>query len=190
MSATNVVAQTLDKVGAHGTAAKVATGATPATAVAVRQLLDRGLLHLYAAHHQGAAQAKENGTLAASDELRAALHDGVQANFDQAARLEKVFAAVGLTRTSTTDAAMAGIIDDNQSANAAAAGPLARDLTMIASGQLAAHFYVARYGTLAAYARLLGHAAAAVLLEQTLAETNAIDAKFTTLAQHLIVQAG
>ena len=84
---------------------------------------------------------------------------------------------------------MQGIIDDNKVANGAAATPLALDLVLIDSGQIAAHFYMARYGTLHSYAETIGNAEAAQLLKQTLDETLGFDKLCTKLAHKLIVAA-
>jgi hypothetical protein len=56
------------------------------------------------------------------------------------------------------------------------------DACLIASGQRAEHYEMAAYGTLVAWARVMGHTEAADLLEQTLEEEKATDQKLTTLA--------
>lgn len=186
----NIAATALDTLGAHQTGAALATSADPAKAATVRTLLERALSHIYAAHHQGAQQAAENRALATSDELREALRAGVEANHNQAARLEDVFKAFGLSAVGVPDQAMAGIKADNQAANEEfASDPLALDLTLIESGQVAAHFYIAQYGVMRGYAQLLRNANAAALLEQTIEETRLIVASFSRLAHKLIVSA-
>jgi len=186
----DIAATALDTLGAHQTGAALAISGDPAKAATVRTLLERVLSHVYAAHHQGAQQAAENRELATSDELRETLRMGVEANHSQAARLEDVFKAFGLSAVAVPDQAMAGIKAANQAANEEfAADTLALDLTLIESGQVAAHFYIAQYGAMLSYAQLLRNADAAALLERTIEETRLVAANFTRLAHKLIVSA-
>ena len=57
------------------------------------------------------------------------------------------------------------------------------DACLIAAGQRAEHYEIAAYGTLVAWAKVLGHDDAAALLEQTLAEEKAADEKLSGLAE-------
>src|SRR4029079_3047576 len=57
------------------------------------------------------------------------------------------------------------------------------DACLIAAGQRAEHYEIAAYGTLVAWARAMGHAEAAKLLEETLDEEKAADEKLTSLAE-------
>ena len=67
--------------------------------------------------------------------------------------------------------------------------PLQRDLLNIMLGQLAAHFYLASYGTMRSYALAMGNAEAAALLKRTLDETGRVDRAFSALARTLIRRA-
>lgn len=185
--AKDLLAKSLEAVGAHQRGATAAAAHSGHVRDAVAALFARGLRHVYAAHHQGAAQAAENRDLASRPELKAALAKGVDENRTQAERLERVFRLAGHAVEGTPDQAMQGIIDDNKAANAEADDPVARDQQLIASGQLAAHYYLARYGTLRSYAQTLGLSDAAGLLQETIDETVRVDEGFTVLAHHLLV---
>ena len=65
------------------------------------------------------------------------------------------------------------------------ASPL-RDAALIESGNLVEHYEMAAYGTLVAWARQLGFSDAATLLQQTLEEEKAADAKLTQLGEKAI----
>ncbi len=155
----------------------------------IRALLASGLQRLRGAHEQGAAQAQANIETSTAPELRRALLAGVKANRQQGRRLEQVFAAAGLVPTARSDQAMQGIIDANRLRIGETADPLSRDLLNINLGQVAAHFYLASYGTLRAYALAMGNAEAAALLGRTLDETARIDRAFSALARTLIRRA-
>lgn len=62
------------------------------------------------------------------------------------------------------------------------ADPTARDLGIIASGQLAMHYYVAAFGTMAQYAELLGEDEVARTIHDCLQEAKQGDERFTELA--------
>ena len=64
----------------------------------------------------------------------------------------------------------------------AATDPAARDLGVIASGQLALHYYISAFGTMAAYAELLGLREVAQSLHQCLEEAKQGDERYTELA--------
>ncbi len=154
----------------------------------LNELLSNGLELVYAAHHQGAAQADANLRSTSSPELRSALEGGVKRNREQAKRLEKVFKLLKLTPKGTPDQAMQGIIDTNNTLIAQTSNPTERDLINIASGQHAAHFYLASYGALRHYAQQLGRKKVAGLFQKSLDETGAINKKLTALAVQLVAQ--
>lgn len=148
-------------------------------------LFARGLRHLHAAHHQGAKQTAINHELAHAPKLRSALRTGLTQNSKQIERLEKAFASVGLPVIGDPDRAMAGIADDNNVVIARMSRSPELDQELIRTGQVAAHFYLANYGTMRAYARSLGHRRAAKLLEKTIDEQSTVDEAFTKLAETL-----
>lgn len=57
------------------------------------------------------------------------------------------------------------------------------DACLIAAGQRAEHYEMAAYGTLAAWAKAMGHQEAAELLATTRDEEKAADEKLTALAE-------
>jgi ferritin-like metal-binding protein YciE len=57
------------------------------------------------------------------------------------------------------------------------------DACLIAGGQRAEHYEMAAYGTLIAWAEVMGHTEAVDLLQQTLDEEKAADEKLSALAE-------
>ncbi len=150
------------------------------------QLFEDELRLLIGAHHQGAAQAERNRETSTHPKLKHMVAVGSKANLMQAKRLDQVFALIGATPYGHHDAGMQGICDANEAEIASNRHPAGRDLLNIAYGQVAAHFYIAKYGTLRSTARALGYGKAAKLLGKTLGETYSIDHEFTRLYEHLI----
>jgi ferritin-like metal-binding protein YciE len=60
-----------------------------------------------------------------------------------------------------------------------------RDAALIVGGNQVEHYEMAAYGSLVAFARQLGRGEAAELLEQTLTEEKAADAKLTQIAESI-----
>ena len=141
-------------------------------------LFVEGLRQLYAAHHQGAEQARQNVGSSSLPKLKRMLKAGSELNLVQAKRLEPIFKSLGRDIENRTDRAMGGIADTM------------RDLANIGSGQVAAHFYIATYGTLRAFAKALGLRDAMAIFDRTSAETRKIDVALTALAARIIADAG
>ena len=154
----------------------------------LNELLVNGLELVYAAHHQGAAQADANIRSSSSPELKDFLQTGAKTSYKQAQRLEKIFKLLNLSPKGTPDQAMQGIIDTNNTLIAQTSNPTERDLINIASGQHAAHFYLASYGPLRHYANELGRGKVAGLLQKTLDEIGTVNKKLTALSESIIKQ--
>ena len=153
-----------------------------------RRLFEGGLHLLHGAHRQGAAQATRNNKTATLPKLKHMLEAGSKQNIVQLERLDEVFDSIGVRPDPRNDPAMQGICDLNEAQIAEHGNAADRDLINIEYGQVAAHFYIARYGTLRSAARALGHAKAVKLLDRTLVETRAIDRAFTQLYDHLLAR--
>jgi ferritin-like metal-binding protein YciE len=85
-------------------------------------------------------------------------------------RLEKVFEAIGKKPRSKTCDAILGIIAEGQEVIDEVGDKSLRDAGILAAAQAAEHYEIARYGTLRAWAALLGQDEAVKLLSETLAE--------------------
>ncbi len=158
--------------------------------IALERLLLTGLELLYDAHHQGAKQSAADGDASTYPKLKLAAKLGSRVNLAQAKRLEKVFQTLGTEPDREPDAGMRGILEAQQKRLAQPLTPTERDLLHIASGQTAAHYFLAQYGTLRTYAEQLGNKKAASLLQKTLDETAKADKKLTELALEILAKAG
>lgn len=98
-------------------------------------------------------------------------------------RLERVFEIIGKPARAKTCDAILGILEEGKSIMDEYKGQIALDAGLIAAGQAAEHYEMARYGSLKAWAQQLGFNDAAKLLDQTLGEEKATDQKLTQLAE-------
>lgn len=62
-----------------------------------------------------------------------------------------------------------------------------RDAGIIAAGQKVEHYEIATYGTLRAFAEILGHEEAVNLLQQSLDEEKAADEKLTEVTSSVVM---
>lgn len=97
-------------------------------------------------------------------------------------RLEDVFEGLGKAARGTKCDAMVGLIDEAEDLIEEIEDPETMDAALISLGQAIEHYEIARYGTLAAWAKQLGHAAAADLLKETLKEEQDADKALSLLA--------
>ena len=118
-----------------------------------------------------------------SEELRGLLETHLEETRGQVERLEEVFASIEEKPRGKHCEGIAGIIEEGKSILEEDFDEPTLDASIIAAGQRAEHYEMAAYGTLAAWARAMGHDDAAELLEQTLEEEKAADEKLSALAE-------
>jgi ferritin-like metal-binding protein YciE len=121
-------------------------------------------------------------------ELRAAFESHLEETRGQVGRLEQVFASLGEKVRGKHCDGIAGIIEEGKSIMEEDFDDATMDACLIAGGQRAEHYEMAAYGTLVAWARILGHDDAADLLQETLDEEKAADEKLSGLAEDGINQ--
>jgi len=120
---------------------------------------------------------------ATSSQLRAAFESHLEETRGQIERLEQVFQVLDEKVRGKHCDGIEGIIEEGKSVMEEDFDDVTMDACLIASGQRAEHYEMAAYGTLVAWARAMGHTEAADLLEETLNEEKAADAKLTKLAE-------
>ena len=123
----------------------------------------------------------------ASDEkLRSAFEEHLQQTEEHVKRLEQVFEMCGQKPSSTTCEALDGIVKEGEELMSEAKEGEALDAGLIASAQAAEHYEIARYGTLAAWAKRLDMGDAEKILHKTLEEEKQTDEKLTQLAKQQV----
>jgi len=125
---------------------------------------------------------------ATNPELRTAFETHLEETRGQVERLEQVFASLDEKVRGKHCDGIAGIIEEGKSVMEEEFDDSTMDACLIAAGQRAEHYEMAAYGTLVAWARVMGHDDAADLLQQTLDEEKAADEKLSSLAEEGINQ--
>jgi ferritin-like metal-binding protein YciE len=119
---------------------------------------------------------------ASHPELRAAFTDHLQETQIHAERVEQVFKLIGERVRGKHCEGMAGIIEEGKAIMEEEFEEPSLDAALNAAGQRAEHYEMAAYGTLVAWAEVLGLKGAAELLQRTLEEEGAADKKLSALA--------
>ena len=120
---------------------------------------------------------------ATAPELQEAFQSHLEETQGQIQRLEQVFEALEEKVRGKHCDGIAGIIEEGKSIMEEDFDDATIDACLIAAGQRAEHYEMAAYGTLVAWARILGHDEAAELLQETLDEEKAADEKLSGLAE-------
>ncbi|ADH91250.1 protein of unknown function DUF892 [Ancylobacter novellus DSM 506] len=98
-------------------------------------------------------------------------------------RVEEVFKMHGVEPKAVNCPAIDGIIDEAEEVTGDVADKQVRDAALIAAAQAVEHYEMTRYGTLVAWAKLLGRPDCASVLQKNLAEEKNADSKLTKLAE-------
>jgi ferritin-like metal-binding protein YciE len=124
---------------------------------------------------------------ASSPELRNALNQHLAETRTHVTRLEQIFSILGLEPKTEDNDIIAEMADSTKNMiSATEDGSPLRDAALIVGGNMVEHYEMAAYGSLATFARQLGLNEAVPLLEQTLKEEKAADAKLTQLGQNVV----
>jgi ferritin-like metal-binding protein YciE len=125
---------------------------------------------------------------AGSSQLRSALEQHLQETRNHVARLERVFASIGVESRATSNAILGELTSAANDSVSHIEDSLLRDAALIVNGNFVEHYEIALYGSLAAFAKNLGLPDAAKLLNETLAEEKAADAKLSQIGETLLAQ--
>jgi ferritin-like metal-binding protein YciE len=120
---------------------------------------------------------------ATSPELREAFESHLEETRGQIERLERVFESLDEKVRGKHCDGIAGIIEEGKSIMGEDFDDSTLDALLVAAGQRAEHYEMAAYGTLVAWAKIMGHTDAADLLQETLDEEKAADVKLSALAE-------
>ena len=120
---------------------------------------------------------------AQSAELRSAFEEHLEETRGHVERLEAIFESLDEKVQGKHCEGIAGILAEGKAIMSEDLDEPTMDASLIAAGQRAEHYEMAAYGTLVAWARAMGHAEAADLLQETLKEEKAADERLSALAE-------
>ena len=147
------------------------------------------LKDLYSAESQLVKALPKMAKASTSEDLRAGFEGHLKQTKDHAARLEKIFKALGESPNGKKCKGMEGLIKEGAEMIEEDPAPEELDAGLISAAQRVEHYEIAGYGCVSAYAKLLGEDQAVSLLRQTLEEEKETDKKLTQLAGRINLEA-
>lgn len=150
----------------------------------LKELFKSDLKYLYDAEKELVVALPLMSGAAATPELRSAFAEHLEKSNMHLDRLEEIFGNLGMDPSGRKSRGIDGLIAEGKELvrKGGDLPPEVLDVSLIAAAQRVGHYEIAAYGTLAAYAKLLGDRKSAELLDKTLEEEKETDRKLTRLA--------
>lgn len=145
-------------------------------------VFEHTLKDIYYAENALTKALPKTATAATAKDLKQALKDHLAETKGQIETLQQVFKSIGKKAEGEKCDAIDGLIKECEGAIEDAKTAEARDAAIIGCCQAIEHYEIARYGTLRAWAKALGHKEAHDLLGAILDEEKAANNKLTHLA--------
>jgi len=153
----------------------------------LRELYVDHLKDIYSAESQITKALPKIIKKVTSPELRQALEDHLKQTMDQIKRLDQIFESLDGSPRGKKCVGMEGVLEEGKETLAEKmSSPDLMDAALIGGCQKVEHYEISAYGTVRAFAELLGEDEAVELLTQTLEEEHAADANLTVLAMNII----
>jgi len=156
----------------------------------LRDVLIEEMKDLYDAEKQLVKALPKMAKAAGNDELRTAFESHLEETKGHVQRLEQAFELMDEKAKSKPCEAMKGLIAEGSETMQEDFSEPLLDSAIICAAQKVEHYEIAGYGTVTAWARVLGLEDVAELLEQTLEEEKAADEKLTEVNGDIIAEAG
>ena len=152
----------------------------------LQQLYVNELKDLYSAEKQIIQALPRMAKKASSPQLKRAFEEHLEQTQGQVERLEKIFESLEGSPRGKKCKGMEGLLEEGKEMMAEDMTPDVLDAALISAAQKVEHYEIAGYGTVCAYAKLLGRDQDANLLQRTLDEEGETDTKLTKLAESSI----
>jgi ferritin-like metal-binding protein YciE len=152
----------------------------------VDDLFTHSLQDIYYAEHQIVKALPEMVAKASDPELKKGFNMHLRQTKGQIKRLDQAFKKLKMKPRGTKCPAIDGILDEANDIASEVDDKMVLNAALIAAAQAVEHYEITRYGTLVAWAKLLGRADVAKLLAANLKEEKATDKKLNGIATRKI----
>jgi len=152
----------------------------------VDDLFMHSLQDIYYAEHQIQKALPDMVAKASDAELKKGFSAHLKQTKGQIKRLQQAFKKLKEKPKGTKCPAIDGILDEANDIASEVDDKMVLNAALIAAAQAVEHYEITRYGTLAAWATLLGHSDVARLLNANLKEEKATDKKLNGIAKRKI----
>jgi ferritin-like metal-binding protein YciE len=147
------------------------------------------LKDLFSAENQITKALPKMAKTASSDELREGFEEHLEQTKGHIERLQQIFEKLGEKPTGKKCAGMEGLLKEGAEVMGDDFEDAVMDAALITAAQRVEHYEIAAYGSVIAFAELLGEDEAASLLKETLEEEKETDEKLTELSQEINAEA-
>ena len=144
------------------------------------------LKDLYSAEKQLVSALPKMSKAAASPELKQAFDNHLMQTRNQVTRLEEIFNNRPGSPRGKKCVGMEGLIKEGKEVLDSEMNGSVRDAALIAAAQRVEHYEIAGYGTVRAYAELLGDRKSAALLDKSLEEESQANEKLNSIAMNQV----
>jgi ferritin-like metal-binding protein YciE len=162
---------------------------TKMTKDSLQELYVDELKDLYSAENQLTKALPKMAKSASSEELRQGFEEHLEQTKGHVERLQQIFEMLGEKPTGKKCVGMEGLIKEGAEIMSEDFEDEVMDAALISAAQRVEHYEIAGYGTVCAYADLLGESEHASLLRETLDEEKETDQKLTELSKEINVEA-
>lgn len=149
----------------------------------INDLFLEELKDLYSAENQITKALPKMAKAAASEKLRQAFESHLEETKEHVNRLQQVFEILGKSGKGKTCEGMKGLLTEGSEMIEEIEEGDVRDAGLISAAQRVEHYEMAGYGSVRAFAELLGQQNIASLLDSTLEEEKAADQKLTQISK-------
>jgi len=156
----------------------------------LRQLYVNELKDLYNAETQMVKTLPKLAKASSNAQLRQAFENHLRETSEQVSRLEQIFDMLEEKPTGRKCLGMEGLVKEGSETMQETYRDSVMDAALIGAAQRVEHYEIAGYGTVRAFAELLGENEHASLIGQTLEEEKQADQTLTRLAEQINSQAG
>jgi ferritin-like metal-binding protein YciE len=151
----------------------------------MQELLIDELKDLYSAEKQIVRALPKLAKAASTPELQEALLSHLEETKGQVARLEQIGEILGKKMTGKTCVGMKGVLEEGSEVLEDTEKGLVRDAALISASQRIEHYEMAGYGSAREFAKILGLADVASILDETLAEEKSADKKLSLISKQV-----
>lgn len=155
----------------------------------LKDLLVEELKDLYSAENQLTKALPKVAKHCSDPQLKKAIEHHLKETEGHVERLQKIFERLDESPKGKTCAGMKGLIEEADERMKEGGEEAMLDAGLIADAQRVEHYEISAYGSARTFAQLLGEREIAKLLEETLGEEKAADAKLNSLAEGINVEA-
>lgn len=143
------------------------------------------LRDLYSAETQLVKALPKMAKASSNEQLREAFEEHLEQTEEHVSRLEQIFEQLDEKPTGKKCLGMEGLVKEAAETMQEKYGEAVMDAAVIGAAQRVEHYEIAAYGTVRAFAELLGEEQHVSLIEQTLNEEKQADEKLTQLSEEI-----